>query len=365
MSEPSNNQPPDWEQLRAKVIGLGERSFHKSYYPQLLQQIAALEAERAKAEENERKFRTLFEHISDGILLIDLTARTFYLGNQAFFSLVGYSSEECEQLVMDDLFPEEDVPWIEVQFLKQMRGEIKIIRDVPVIRKDGSQVYLDINSTAVNMEDRELTLFVLRDVTERRQADAALEKAYLDTVLALSRMMDARDAYTGNHSQNLAIWAKQVAERLGCSKDEIRTIHWAALLHDIGKIGVPDEILRKPASLTEPEWQVMRRHPEIGAEVIAPVKQLNGVAAIIRAHHERFDGLGYPDGLKGEEIPLGGRILTIVDAYGAITDDRVYRKSRTSQEAVEELKLCAEKQFDPRIIQVFLEVLHDDPTALE
>ena len=252
MSE-SYDDEPNWEQLRAKVIGLGEQSFHKSYYPQLMQKITDLEAARGKAEENEHKFRMLFEHISDGTALIDMSTRSYSLGNQALANMLGYTQEELFHITLQDILLIEELPAIREQFDRQMRGEIKIVRDVPLRRKDGSLLYTDINATQVMLEGHSMLLCVLRDVTERREAEAALEKAYLDTVLALSRMMDARDAYTGDHSQNLAGWAKRVAERLGCTKEEIRTIHWAALLHDIGKISVPDEILRKAAPLNDAE----------------------------------------------------------------------------------------------------------------
>ncbi len=356
MNESSNDEAR-WDHLREKVIGLGERSFRKSYYPQLLQEIQALEAERRKAEANEHKFRTLFEHISDGILLIDIQDQTFYLGNRALAAMLGYSQDELHSLAIADLAPEADQSWIQQQFERQARGEIQIARDIPLRRRDGSVLYVDVNGARVNLDSRELFLGVLRDVTERREAESALERAYLDTVLALSRMMDARDAYTGTHSQNLSVWARAVAERLGCSPDEIRTIHWAALLHDIGKTGVPDEILRKPGPLNVGEWTAMKRHPEIGAAIVAPIKQFKGVSEIIRAHHEKFDGSGYPNALAGQAIPLGGRILAVVDAYGAMTDERTYRPARSQAEAVEELRVCAGSDFDPEIVEIFLQVL--------
>jgi putative nucleotidyltransferase with HDIG domain len=184
-----------------------------------------------------------------------------------------------------------------------------------------------------------------------------LELAYLETVLSLAKAVDARDSYTSDHSQRLAVWAESVAVELGCDESEIQDILWAALLHDIGKIGVPDDILRKPGPLTEAEWSIMKQHPIIGAEIIDPVRSLSEVAPLIRAHQEKYDGSGYPDGLVGEAIPLGARILAVVDAYSAITDDRVYRQARSHAEAVEELRRCAGTQFDPQVVEVFLALL--------
>lgn len=184
-----------------------------------------------------------------------------------------------------------------------------------------------------------------------------LEESYIETVLALARAMDARDDYTGDHSQRLARWVEATARAMALPEKEIEGARWGALLHDIGKIGVPDGILRKPGRLTPEEYALMKRHPVIGAEILAPVKRLATVAPIVRAHHERYDGHGYPDGLKGEAIPLPARILTVADAYSAMTDDRVYRRGLSHAEAADELRRQAGRQFDPRVVEHFLVVL--------
>ncbi len=187
-----------------------------------------------------------------------------------------------------------------------------------------------------------------------------MEDNFLETVLALANAMDARDTYTINHSQRLAQMSDAMATALNCSQEEAKAIHWAALLHDLGKIGVPDEILRKPGPLTDQEWVLMKKHPEMGARIVEPVKKLENVAPIIRAHQERYDGSGYPDGLKGENIPLGARLLGIVDAFGAMTDDRVYRKTRSREDAIFELKRCKGTYFDPALVDLFVKLLAED-----
>ncbi len=187
-----------------------------------------------------------------------------------------------------------------------------------------------------------------------------VENSFMETVLALANAMDARDSYTGNHSQGLAEMAEATCHELGCSEEVIKAVHWAALLHDIGKIGVPDEILQKPGPLTEAEWKVMKRHPEIGARIVKPVKKLVNVAPIIRSHQEYYDGSGYPDGLVGEQIPFEARLIAIVDAYGAMLDDRVYRISRKHDDAIAELRRCKGTQFDPVLVEVFIRVIEKE-----
>jgi HD-GYP domain-containing protein (c-di-GMP phosphodiesterase class II) len=184
-----------------------------------------------------------------------------------------------------------------------------------------------------------------------------LERSYLQTVLALANAVEAKDTYTADHAQGLATLALAVGRELGMSPRELEDLRYGAVLHDIGKIGIPDAILKKPAQLDADEWTRMRQHPALGAQILAPVPRLAGAARMVRHHHERFDGQGYPDGLAGETIPLGARILTVVDSYSAIMDKRVYREARSQEEAVAELRRCAGTQFDPQVVAAFLRLL--------
>jgi len=194
---------------------------------------------------------------------------------------------------------------------------------------------------------------------QRAMLHEQLEENFLQTIVSLANAIDARDAYTGEHSQRMGDLATRVSQAMNLSMKEVESVYWAAVLHDIGKIGVPDEILNKPGPLIYKEWTVMKEHPVIGAEIVAPVKYLAPVAPIIRAHHEKHDGSGYPYGLKGKEIPLGSRIVSVVDAYIAIRDERIYSESHTHDEAIVEIRRCSGTQFDPEVVDVFCRVISE------
>ncbi len=192
---------------------------------------------------------------------------------------------------------------------------------------------------------------------QRVELHEDLERAYLQTVLALARAMDARDTYTANHSQFLAHWAEIIATQLELPQEEILAIRWGALLHDIGKIGVPDSILLKESPLDAQEWHTMKQHPVIGADIVSSTSCLAHAAPIIRHHHEKYDGTGYPDGLSAEDIPLGSRIVAVVDSFSAMTDKRTYRGASSPEDSLKELQRCSGSHFDPHIVSVFMSVL--------
>ncbi len=191
------------------------------------------------------------------------------------------------------------------------------------------------------------------------------EQALLDTITALAHAIEAKDNYTINHCERITFRAVALAQTLALPQQEIENIRLGSILHDVGKIGIPDAILNKPGKLTSEEYEIIKQHAAIGARIVQSVGALQEVAPIVRHHQERYDGTGYPDGLAGEDIPIGARIIAVVDAYGAMTEDRVYRKALGHHAAIAELRRCAGTQFDPVIVDAFIRLLEDRPDLVE
>ena len=199
---------------------------------------------------------------------------------------------------------------------------------------------------------------------EQAELFASLERSYFETVEALSSALEAKDAYTLDHARSITDMSADVGRRLGMREDEIRDLKLGALLHDIGKIGVPTEILSKPGPLTDDEFEVMKEHTIIGERIIADVEFLQGVRPLVLHEHERWDGAGYPHQLKGEEIPLGARIIFVCDSWHAMTSDRPYRKALPDEEALRRLRAGGGSQFDPAVVEAFCDLLEAERSAL-
>lgn len=197
---------------------------------------------------------------------------------------------------------------------------------------------------------------VARRSAQLREAIETLRLTYDSTLQALSTALDSREADSAGHSLRIMRYARRIARELGLGEREVRALEQAALLHDVGKIGVPDEILLKPGRLTPAEWEVMRRHPEIGSRILWGIKFLREAAEIVLRHQERFDGSGYPGGLCGREIVLGARVLAVADTLECMTSDRPFQAATTFEAARDEIARVAGSQLDPEIVRVFLRI---------
>jgi diguanylate cyclase (GGDEF)-like protein len=261
---------------------------------------------------------------------------------------------------------------LECDFAERIPGTPDIeesILAVPLLYADrpvGAVVLSKLGTDQFDVEDRRLLESLASNAAiafenarlfqSERKARETLELAYVSTVEALANALEAKDEYTGDHARALAEMSLAIGLELGLSEEERRRLELAALFHDIGKIGVSTEIIRKPAPLTAAERREVNRHPVIGEEILRPVDFLGPIRPIIRACHERWDGKGYPDGLARQEIPLEARIVFVCDAFHAMTSDRPYRASLGEKEAIRRLKLAAGTQFDRRVVQAFVRV---------
>ncbi|HJQ34072.1 MAG TPA: HD domain-containing phosphohydrolase [Pyrinomonadaceae bacterium] len=201
---------------------------------------------------------------------------------------------------------------------------------------------------------------VARRTEELDGALRSLADAYRTTLKALTSALEARDSETHGHSERVVNFSLRLGRELSLDEEQMRSLEFGSLLHDIGKIGVPDAILRKPARLNEGEWVKMREHPLHGQKILRGIEFLEGASRVVAQHHERWDGSGYPLGLKGEEIDLNARIFAVADAFDAITSDRVYRAGRSYEEALAELEAYRGRQFDPEVVAAFRSVPREE-----
>ena len=187
-----------------------------------------------------------------------------------------------------------------------------------------------------------------------------IQEMTMQTIAAIANTLDAKDAYTEGHAERVSGYCEQIARKIGMSEEDVRNIRLVALFHDIGKIGVPDSVLNKPGRLTDEEFDQMKQHTVVGSEIIKDLSMIPGVIIGARYHHERYDGTGYPEKLKGEEIPYIARIIAVADAYDAMTSNRVYRKHLTKEKVLSELEKGAGTQFDPDIVSTMIDLVRTD-----
>lgn len=238
-------------------------------------------------------------------------------------------------------------PETENEFFARGAADFIVKPFAPAAVKSRVRHVLELCSLQKDMEDK------LEEKTR------LLEKVSLNSIMAIANTVDAKDAYTSGHSLRVAKCAAEIARRLGWSEEEIRNLYHIGLLHDIGKIGVPDSILNKPSRLSDEEFAQIKKHPVIGGEILKNVRIIRGVADGALYHHERYDGKGYPNGLKGEEIPLCARIIAIADTYDAMTSNRIYRAKLPDSKVVAEFERCKGTQFDPELAQLFIRMLNE------
>lgn len=324
--------------------------------------------ERKHAEQqlrrSEEQYRLLFENNPHPMWVYDCETLKFLAVNEAAIHHYGYSREEFLAMTIKDIRPPDDVAALLAFTVAHRHNSLTEAGIWQHRKKDGSLIHVEITTHFLEFDRRSAKIVLANDVTQRlraeeqvRETHAELVQAYKTTLEGWVRALDLRDKETEGHTQRVTDLALHLAHTMGIKEDDLVHIRHGALLHDIGKMGVPDAILLKPGPLTDSEWEIMRKHPEYAYELLAPIHYLRPALDIPYCHHEKWDGTGYPRQLRGEQIPLSARIFAIVDVWDALNSDRPYRRAWERERVIEHIHAQTGKHFDPRVVAEFLKIV--------
>ncbi|MEX2501595.1 MAG: HD domain-containing phosphohydrolase [Trueperaceae bacterium] len=306
-------------------------------------------AERTAAREA-RRFEAVFRAGPAGVLIVDLEHRRYEDANDRFLAMLGRRRADLIGRSVDAVELWAD-PAERSRQVRELREHGRLLDRTALLRHaDGTFRTVLWSADLMRLEGRTRMLVATVDLTERTEA-------YEQTLMGWARALDLRDHETAGHAMRVTDLTVTLGRRLGLPAHDLQTLKWGALLHDIGKIGIRDEILNKPGPLTDEEWAEMKRHPEIGRSMLEPITFLEGALEIPIWHHERWDGGGYPHGLAGEAIPPAARIFAVADVWDALTNDRPYRTAWSRERTVAHLRDGAGTHFDPEVVRAFLEMV--------
>lgn len=319
--------------------------------------LAGMEAEGRPESDN--LLQVLFEDAPDAYYLSDTKGR-FYSGNRAAEALTGYRREELigKNFTQLDLLPRDQLGkalrLLALSAMRKPTGPDEFI----LRRKDGSRVFVDIRTHSVKIKGKKVVLGIARDITERKKSQELLEeniqkltKSREAIIQAIASIVEMRDPYTSGHQRRVSDLARAMAVEMELSPDQVDMIRLAGLIHDLGKIAVPAEILSKPGRLDEAELQLVREHPTTGYNILKSIDMMEKVAQIVYQHHERMDGSGYPLGLAGREILPETRILSVAEAVEAMLSHRPYRQALTLKKTLEEITRQKGILFDAPVVE--------------
>jgi PAS domain S-box-containing protein/putative nucleotidyltransferase with HDIG domain len=320
---------------------------------------------QVQLSESEAQFRLLAENSSDMISKHD-TAGTFLYVSPACRAILGYTPEELVGTSVTRLIhPDDAQQFIDLLAIREW-NDITVTIDYRARHKNGEYIWIETTARLFfdELSGQQEFQSSSRNITERKESEAQLQRAHSDLQEAYDKTiegwvlaLDLRDRETEGHTQRVTTKTEELARALGFTDKEITHIRRGALLHDMGKMGIPDEILQKPGPLTDDEWVIMRRHPEMAYQMLSQIKYLKEAIIIPYYHHERWDGSGYPHKLKGEDIPLQARLFAVVDVWDALSSDRPYRKKMAHKEVIEYLKKETGILFDPQVMEKFLPLI--------
>ena len=302
-------------------------------------------------------FKALFANSPEGIASVDVRGRVVDV-NPAFESLFGYRREDVLGRKPDDLVVPKGLEKEARQATRSALTGAVCIPETMRRRADGSLVPVSVLGAGVSIDGKKTGAFAIyRDMSEYRKAHDRLQDSFIDLVETMTRSMESLDPYTSGHQRRVARLADLVGRELGMDDDRLQGLYIGALLHDIGKLSVPSTILTKPGRLTGHEWNIIRAHSRRGYDILKETNLPWPVAGMALSHHERLDGSGYPDGVKGPELSLEVRILGVCDVVEAMSSDRPFRPARPAQEVMQELRTGSGQKFDPKVVEATLEVI--------
>lgn len=308
-------------------------------------------------QETERKYRVLFENATDLLALVDPKGQVLSI-NRAFADFLDFPVHQLERMNVAQLLPQKDIESLSQQLRAVVRHKTNDSMEFRWKKRDGSLAYLEIKLQLVHEDGKNRTILVIaHDSTAYRLLEKDMTETYHQVIDTLVDFIDTKDIYTGKHSQRLVKDCVYLANELGLNRKETKDLEVAAILHDVGKIKIPRSILGKIGTLSEPEKEILHTHAEIGAEAVQKIPRFYRISKIIKHHHERYDGTGYPMGLTGKTIPCEARILAVVDAFDAMMSDRPYRKSLGIGVSFRELKKGKATQFDPDVVDAYIDFL--------
>ncbi|MCL5957891.1 MAG: PAS domain S-box protein, partial [Chloroflexi bacterium] len=317
----------------------------------------------AALQQSEERYRRIVETAVEGIWVIDAESKTVFV-NARMAEMLGYTADEMMGQPLFVFTDEEDQSLTET-LLDRRRHGVREQHDFKFRRKDGSHVWTILSATPIFDEAGRYSaaLGMVTNITERKSAEESVKQSFEKlqrtlegTIQAMAMTVEMKDPYTAGHQQNVGELAAAIGQLLGLSEDRIEAIRLAGLIHDIGKIGIPAEILSKPGRMSDTEFTLIKAHPQVGYDILKRIEFPWPIAQIVHQHHERMDGSGYPLGLSGDEILLEARVLAVADVVEAIASHRPYRPALGIGEALEQISQYRGILYDPQVVEACLKL---------